>query len=74
MVDYNRLHSGEAKAMKEDDQSIIAYLRVVVMLENFIEAEDRLDVLFASVFQIVKVSKEFKKFRSIIFTVFSWKF
>ena len=57
--------------MKEDDQSIIAYLRVVVMLENFIDAEDRLDVLFASVFQIVKVSKEFKKVCSIIFTVFS---
>ena len=40
------------------------------MLENFNDAEDRLDDLFVTVFQIVKVSKEFKKFCSIIFTLF----
>ena len=40
------------------------------MLENFNDAEDRLDDLFVTVFQIVKVSKEFKKFCLITFTLF----
>ena len=50
LIDCNRLHSGEAEAIKEEYQCIIAHPRVVGMLENFNDAEDRLDDLFVTVF------------------------